>query len=393
MTTNLFVHESHSSSEGRFNVRLTGTGVDEEFASGGATYVVSVPAGQKYLHPKTVDGFMFATLMEAMRIGEPFHIHGAVSSKALKNAALFSEAWHDLKPDSYKPVRITADSILSDRDAKSDGGRWPFSSRNTTADDSAVSLFSGGVDALFTALRHSHKELGEGSHKLSAALMVHLADADSEDGFLKLKRRVAPVLESMRLDCFTVRTDLRRFTKQDWEMSFAAQLAGCLHLLSGMYQYGLVGSSEPYSHLILPWGSSPATDYLLSGAAMEIVHDGAAYTRTQKIKRVASDPVATRAAKFCWRGPTDKNCGVCEKCIRTRFNFLAAADLTWPECFEQEFDLSLVPDLELSNLAIYTEFRTVLEYAENQNRSGPWLDALRDLVGRHAQRYMVAAVS
>lgn len=378
MTTELFVAGAHCAGHAAYKIRLVGEGVNPQLSTEGATYTIIMPDGETFLPPLTNDGFMFAVLLEAMMIGQPMHVQGAISARALKNAALFCEAWHNLLPDTYTPINITADAILSDREAIS------------AIDDRAISAFSGGIDAIFTALRHKNRDLNAGSHDLTGVVMVHGLDVpfDDDRGFLRLQTRVAPVLDMLGLSRASVWTNFRSMTRQLWGMGFCAQLSACLHLFSGKYRYALVGSSEPYSDLILPWGSNPATDYLLSGGAMDIVHDGAGYSRTEKVKRVAANSIATRYAKFCWEGEPQKNCGVCEKCIRTRLNFLAAADLENPSCFEQPFDLSLVDQLSITSPAIYTEFKTILDYALKHARSGAWVDALRRLLERNSGNFI-----
>lgn len=377
MTTELFIRENCYGNSGSFNVRLKGAGVSAALSEVGATFKITMPGDRVFVAPKTHDGFLFATIFEAMMIGEPMHIHGNISAKALKNAALYCEAWANMLPAEYRPIEITADKVLDDRSALA------------ARDDRAVSAFSGGLDGIFTALRHKQKDLKSGSHDLDAVVMVHGLDVPHTDieGFKRLQKRVRPILELLGLPNIAVWTDFRPLNRQVWGMSFSAQLAACLHLLSGMYRYGLVASSEPYSDMVLPWGSNPATDYLLSGGALEIIHDGAGYTRTEKVKRVAENSVATACAKFCWEGTADLNCGRCEKCIRTRFNFLAAVDDPHPACFDQPFDLAAVSLVNLNSKAIYTEFKTVLKYAEREGRNGTWLHSLRSLVERYSSVY------
>ena len=56
-----------------------------------------------------------------------------------------------------------------------------------------------------------------------------------------------------------------------------------MQMFSAEFSHALVGSSEPYDALVLPWGSNPVTDRLLSGGRLAIVHDGAGFSRTDKI--------------------------------------------------------------------------------------------------------------
>src|SRR5699024_1865269 len=118
--------------------------------------------------------------------------------------------------------------------------------------------------------------------------------------------------ESLGVETFWVRTNSKALNLQDWEHSFAAQLAGCLHLFSTRFEDALVGSSEPYDALVLPWGSNPVTDHLFSGQQMRIVHDGAGFSRTENLGVLAGIPGSMSGLRVCWAGPDkDRNCGVC----------------------------------------------------------------------------------
>lgn len=93
-------------------------------------------------------------------------------------------------------------------------------------------------------------------------------------------------------------------------------------LLQNEHTDGLIASSEPYSSLLLPWGSNPITDRLMSSDSFSIVHDAAAVTRNQKVRAISTWKEATRSIRVCWQGEhMDRNCGRCEKCIRTILNF------------------------------------------------------------------------
>ncbi len=106
--------------------------------------------------------------------------------------------------------------------------------------------------------------------------------------------------------------------------------------LQGGYSEGLIPSSLPYHALVLPWGSNPLTDPLLSIRTFAIVHDGAAFTRAEKVKQIAHWRQALQNLRVCWEGDRkDGNCGHCEKCIQTILNFRAVG-LGLPPCFDQD---------------------------------------------------------
>ncbi len=144
----------------------------------------------------------------------------------------------------------------------------------------------------------------------------------------------------------------------------------------------MIGSGDPYNRLALPRGSSPAIDYLLSGDGMEIVNDGAGYSRTEKVAHITSYPVVTDRVKVCWEGPqADRNCGHCEKCVRTRLNFLAAG-VENPKCFDTPFELSMIDGVTPHNSRQLDELRAILEHVEMRGIAGEWVQRLRHRLGQ-----------
>jgi hypothetical protein len=154
-------------------------------------------------------------------------------------------------------------------------------------------------------------------------------------------------------------------------------MAACLHMLSDRFNYGLVGSSEPYDALIIPWCSSPITDYLMSGDRLSIVHDGAAFSRTEKVGFLANHPTACRTLKVCWAGKDQgTNCGVCEKCTRTRLNFLAVG-VASPACFQEPLDMARITSIPLQNTTQLSELQTILRYARHKGIVADWVTLLQ----------------
>jgi len=88
---------------------------------------------------------------------------------------------------------------------------------------------------------------------------------------------------------------------------------------------------------------------------MRIVHDGAGYSRTEKVVEIATHKTATRVLKVCWQGQeTFKNCGNCEKCIRTQLNFLAAG-VSHAPCFDFAFDTGNIASIPLPSDVQYAD--------------------------------------
>ena len=323
--------------------------------------------------PAVLDGPLFSVMMIASQIGIPrLRVRGPLSVQALRNARIYMEAWRCMLPRNYRVVEIVPDRVVT----------APLS-----GEGKAVSAFSGGLDATFLALRHAGKMLGPASYDLTGAVMIHGFDVNWRDteAFDRLRRRVAPLLDKLNLELITVRTNAKcpsRFQPQKWEYTFAAQVAGVLHNLSHQFDYALIGSSEPYDALMPTCGSNPTTDYLLSGGAMQIVHEGAAYQRTEKAAIVARDQVALKTLKVCWEGEQqDRNCGACEKCVRTRLNFLAVGAKD-PPCFDTPFEEALIDSILPANSFALAELRGIVAYADRRGLKGAWLDRLKARIGQ-----------
>jgi len=235
------------------------------------------------------------------------------------------------------------------------------------------------VDGTFTALRHTRLLPEPIRYPLTDVLMVHGFDVsvNNYDHFNQLYNRVLPILNELGLAICVVRTNSKEELHLDWNDAFGLQLAGCLHMMSDEFQYCLIGSGEPYDLLVFPWGSTPATDYLMSGDQMTAIHDGAALSRTAKVSEILAFPTACTTLKVCWMGEHQgENCGVCEKCVRTRLNFLAAG-MPSPPCFDTELDVRLITKLAILNTTQLAELQSIVDYAERRGIRAEWLTLLK----------------
>lgn len=345
----------------RRTVRLHKTGADEKED---LSLFFDLIGDTESPAPRALDGFLFGIIFFAMEYGRPLRVHGAVSRSALLNISEFQSAWVCWRPSKYKKIEIIPDEIVD----------FPTGAHAPRA----VSAFSGGVDGTFTAIRHKLLQLGNASYPLTDVLFVHGFDVPlgKPETFDLLLQRVRPLIDELGLKVRIVRTNLKEAAGQYWEDSFGAQLAACLHNYSHCFDYALMGSGEPYTNIFYPWGSTPATDYLMSGDQMRLVLDGSAYTRTEKMQTLRQYPTALKTLKVCWEGAAqDRNCGVCEKCIRTKLNLLAVGVSDAP-CFDQPLELEQIQKIRLINDAQLLELRTIQDFVKGHGVDGPWVSYL-----------------
>lgn len=321
--------------------------------------------------PESLDGYVCAVIFYLMENATDLKVDGALSNDFLRNIRLFSEAWQCWKPEQYAPISIEAKSYQTGKNEsvlnaiKSRLGLAPAPQR-------ALLTFSGGVDACFSLARHAHSSgilSKTDRYNIKDAVMVQGFDVDHRNdvGFESLQNRVHPILNSFHTNLLTVKTNIRAMVRQNWEHSFAAQVASVLHQFSQNFEYGIIGSSEPYTHMINSWGSHPATDYLLSSGFLSIIHDGAGFSRTSKVAQIGKFSSITSNLKVCWEGnEQDKNCGVCEKCVRTKLNFVASGQAI-PGCFFSDLTPEQIMNIPIRNEAALAELRSIIQYAEKAN--------------------------
>ncbi len=317
------------------------------------------------------DPFVLAAIFACMRTGSDLDVAGPVSRILLRNLADWQEAWR-LWNGAYRPVRVTADEVVGH--SRRSAGR-------------VVTAFSGGLDSAYTAYRYLDDVHRAGVRpRLGAAMLVHGADIPLTDSatFTSARTRTEKMLSEYGVPLVVVRTNARELLPY-WHDGHAAAIGACLAVLAPEYDEGLLPSTDDYAHLVLPWGANPVTDHLMSTGAMAIRTDGAGASRTEKSAVVAEWPGAMRWLRVCWQGPElDRNCGRCEKCIRTILNFRAAG-ARLPSAFDHDVTDAQIARLRLGRFA-RIEMEYVLQHCAANGVNGPWVNALNTAVRRSRLR-------
>jgi len=216
-------------------------------------------------------------------------------------------------------------------------------------------LFSGGVDALATFLRHKKEEL--------TLVFVHGSDIEP-DNDIGWAGAIGPIIEfarDNRSPLRTVRSNCMRIIdfliirayedcieKGHWWGNVAHGLAliGLCAPLAYVERTGKLYIASSYtSDFSGGWGSHPTLDTAVKWAGTEVIHDGYELSRQDKLFAI-SNYVKTHAAKVkiraCLSSKVGGNCGRCEKCSRTILGLeLAGLD-------PNKYGFSLEPDTFLN---------------------------------------------
>jgi hypothetical protein len=280
-----------------------------------------------FSHPSgDADPFVLALLLLAMQNGEDIQVEGSLSRKLHEGLDRYQRVFRDWFPDRFKLIEVRASSLRDDASSGPSG---------------KGAAFSGGVDSFYTFLTLK-EELTHTIFMAGFDMPVNLTWSIGE-----LSRSFSALMKETGIDFISGSTNVRTFVNSvDWTNAHGpALMATALffkHQLSEFY----IPSS--YTEGSYPrWGSHPELDPLLSSESMRFVHHGSDLNRVQKLKFVARSPMSYERLRVCWIQDIGlKNCGVCEKCVRTRI----ALDIVGALAQYKTFESSSLDHSQIRNL-------------------------------------------
>ena len=250
----------------------------------------------------SVEAFAGPFVLAALDTGAVLRLEETPSETWLRNARalvdLYCRWWGYTGPD---PLRL-ADSRPDAGPPRPEGGQ----------------CFSAGIDSFYT-LRSS-------PHRRDVLVAIHgfdiaLSDDRRMEAFARSLRTIA---DATGRRAIVLRTSLRRHPlvrRLSWDREHGSVLAAAGHALADT-----IGS------LVIPaswgtgwpagWGSHWDSDPLWSSDRLRVIHDDASLERWDKVPSLADDPLFFEHLRVCWENRVPEgNCGLCEKCVRTRVVF------------------------------------------------------------------------
>jgi hypothetical protein len=252
-------------------------------------------------HGPIADGsavFVPIAMLPAMKAGAALRAPGPVSLRLLDHLPVYQNiihAWYD----NFHTVAVAATP------------RIPVP---VTAQRGVGCFFSGGIDSFYSVLTHRDD--------ISHLIFIHgydilLRNTARRQVSIEGVRRAAAELGKQLIE---VETNAREMLDvySDWgRQSHGTVLGAVALLLSPQLRKIYIASTTDYNYLY-PWGSHPMLDPLWSNEEVEVIYDGSANKREDKIERLAADDTAMRYLRVCFENTGSAyNCGTCEKCVRT----------------------------------------------------------------------------
>lgn len=303
--------------------------------------------------PVRTDHFFLIGALAAYLRGEPYVHTGLVDQRLFENFHDAMRQWS--RWWGHREINISAETTHAVQGA---------------AAARTACLFSGGVDSLFT--------LDQERDEISS--LVNLVHCDSEQDHAAAKRLhqdLSTFAEEFGTELIGVETNIMYAfdeVEDAWtSISHGACMAAVGHFLSGEIG-GLIISASFAESQLRPWGSHPDTDPLMSSSAMTYRHEGEAYTRFEKHREIARDPLMLRHLSVCERGPQlgeHINCSNCQKCLRSmitldllRVDPADAPSFDWSDYAPDKLKRFLLPGhVNCSELLAYARQTRRLEIA------------------------------
>lgn len=243
--------------------------------------------------------------------GGDITIDGKITSSCYAQVKQFMQIWHEWRPAEFKPVNLAVNRIISDI----------YQPDN----DKVVIAFSGGLDACYTLFNYVNSIDVYKKLSVYRAVMIHGADiAINENEEFNRAFHISQILtDSLSIKLIKVETNFRNLCPVNWQYAFGSIIASCLSVFRKKAFYG-AASDYSINNFRIPWGMNPVTNQYLSNDSFVFITDAIVVNRTEKAAVLKNWPACIENLRCCWKNKDRaKNCGVCEKCVRTALNFKA----------------------------------------------------------------------
>jgi len=247
--------------------------------------------------------------------------------------------------------------------------------------DHRLMLFSGGLDAFTTLVRHRDEDL-----ELVTLLGADIDPADEKqwqdckrhlDQEPMLRKHVRHVIAANLRTFYSAEVEIRLVIGWWGKVQHGLGMLGLLAPLSQLRgcSRAYIASSVQSNH----WGSTPTTDSCIHWGSTSVSNDGAELGRQGKADLVVSysrDTGQQFALRVCYSELSKHlNCGRCEKCYRTMMNLILAngdprqlglpfSSESYPHMFELMLHIKSNEGLVLIWKEISTRARQVVDKGE-----------------------------
>lgn len=255
----------------------------------------------------------------AMTQNKTLMIHGQGTLETKRNAGKLSDIWACWLPKKYSLVDVKFSKY---REFKNNYKK------------KELLLFSGGVDSTYVIL---NKKFEEKPDLLTIQGMDYrISDQDKFEKAIKkidiLANDYADQRIFVRSNAYAIYKEFNIRPRQ----SFVFALSSISFLFIKEYKdVTMAADFAIYQQFEeLPYGSSIATNPFFNSGDFHLKTFGNDVTRAEKLPSILSNQLAVKSLSLCKdKKIRPENCGVCSKCIRTKYMMLATTGIISNESF------------------------------------------------------------
>jgi len=248
----------------------------------------------------------------AMSEGKNLVVHGQGTETTKKNAEKLTDIWSSWLPKQYSMVNVDFDEY-----------REESKDKNTAR---ALMCFSGGVDSTYSFITHDFSGLKPDLLTIqgmdySINDSVRFSEAIKQTNILIQNR------SRYRLFVQSNAYDIYKQYKIGGQLSHVFLLTAVGFMFSQSYKSMLLSADHScYQQFeVFPAGSTFASNQFFNSGEFALETHGEDVTRAEKLAIISDDPSALLSLSFCKnRKIRPKNCGICSKCLRTKYMFMAS---------------------------------------------------------------------
>ncbi|HYI80926.1 MAG TPA: hypothetical protein VEW67_08720 [Thermoleophilaceae bacterium] len=227
-----------------------------------------------------------------------------------------------------------------------------------------ATFFSGGVDSWSVVSEHP---------EVTHLVFVRGLDlVERPTAFVdEVERRLRAAATDLGKTLYVVDTNIRELSDRllPWDIYFASPLAAVALLLAPLFERFLVTGDADYETTV-GQGVDPLVDHLWSTEQLEIAHACGRFSRVERTRLIADDPVAQRALRVCWENRDGAyNCGRCRKCLSTMITLEALGKREPFSAFPPRLDLAPVDEVAVPNVLVLTLWQDILDLIRQEGRA------------------------
>jgi hypothetical protein len=237
--------------------------------------------------------------------------------------------------------------------------------------DRAAFFLTGGVDSLTTFRMNQLNYPASNPGAFKDGILIFGLEVEKPEEFAHVKQWLGEFAEKTGINLISIYTN-ERSLEEDWNFWIdyfeGAVLSAAGHAVANLLTTATIGSSFdiPNLHRI---ASHPMLDPFFASQRMRIRHDGAAFSRFEKMKVLANWDLGLEYIRVCnvtsSYAPGHLNCGNCEKCIRTMLTLMTLGALDKSRAFpKRELTAELIKEkanLHRKNFRFWPELVAPLE--------------------------------